>query len=78
MDRLGEITPETWTKWNKGGKVRKVVDPKHKHPPQQFSEAFRRIDGTLESILVKHPNAKRGIRLIKTDSIRRYLASFKA
>ena len=34
-------------------------------------------DGTLESIHLKRPNATRGVRLIKTDSVRRYLASFE-
>jgi hypothetical protein len=42
------------------------------------SHVFTKIfDGTFESILVKHPGAKRGIRLVKTDSIRRYLATFE-
>jgi hypothetical protein len=34
-------------------------------------------DRTLESIHVKHPGAARGIRLVKTASIRRYLESFE-
>lgn len=42
------------------------------------SHVFTKIgDGTLVSILVKHPGAKRGIRLVKTDSVRRYLSSFE-
>ena len=42
------------------------------------SHVFTKIgDGGFESILVKHPGAKRGIRLVKVDSIRRYLASFE-
>jgi hypothetical protein len=42
------------------------------------SHAFIKIgDGSFESILVKHPGAKRGLRLVKVESIRRYLASFE-
>ena len=42
------------------------------------SHIFNKLhDGTFESILVKHPGAKRGIRLVKVDSIRRYLSSFE-
>ena len=32
--------------------------------------------GVLESVLIKQPNASRGIRLVSTASLRRYIASF--
>ena len=42
------------------------------------SHIFNKLnDGTFDSILVKQPGAKRGIRLVKVDSIRRYLNSFE-
>ena len=50
--------------------------------PEKFglsrSHVFIKIgDGTFVSILVKHPGAKRGLRLVQVDSILRYLASFE-
>jgi len=42
------------------------------------SHIFQRIaDRTFESVHVKAPGAKKGVRLIRTDSVRGYLNSFK-
>lgn len=41
------------------------------------SHVFAKIaDRTLESVHVKRPGAEKGIRLVKIESIRRYLESF--
>ena len=41
------------------------------------SHTFVKIaDGTLESVLIKQPGARRGTRLISVSSLKKYIASF--
>jgi hypothetical protein len=42
------------------------------------STIFLKIaDGGFESVLIKQPGAKRGVRLISAASVRRFIESFK-